>query len=509
MTSSTSASPRRPRRLFLFAPAVLLPSLLLAGGCRDNDTPRFARAVGASQTPTGTSGASGRTDPPAATPRSFADVVDRVAPAVTTIRSARRARAPRQFPFMMDPFFRDFFGDPGAPPQGGQGRVVQGLGSGVIVTADGYCLTNHHVIDGAEDIRVEFTDGRSFQAKVVGSDPPSDLAVLKIDARDLPVLTPGNSDEVRVGDIVLAVGNPLGVGQTVTMGIISAKGRSTGLSDGSFEDFLQTDAPINQGNSGGALVNATGQLIGINSQILTSSGGNIGIGFAIPSNMARDVMEELIKNGRVTRGQLGVTVQQVTPEIAASLGNNNLRGVIVNSVQPDSAAAKAGIRQGDVITKFNGTAVEEPNTLRNRVASTDPGAQVTVTVWRDGREQEVRATLGELQADAPPDAQGPGGSGSGGGQLGIGVVPVTPDIARKAGLPENTQGLLVQTVDPAGPAAQAGVMSGDVILEINRQPVRSADDVKRALDAAESRPALLLINRRGQNVFVTVQQRRQ
>ncbi|HET9525113.1 MAG TPA: trypsin-like peptidase domain-containing protein, partial [Pyrinomonadaceae bacterium] len=236
---------------------------------------------------------------------SYADVVTKTAPAVVTIHSSRRARQPQQFPFMDDPFFRQFFGERGSsqPPVERQRR---GLGSGVIIDSNGYVLTNHHVIDGAEQISVDLSDGRSLDAKVVGSDPPSDLAVLKIDASNLPILVLGDSDKTRVGDVVLALGNPLGVGQTVTMGIISAKGRQTGLSNGAFEDFLQTDAPINQGNSGGALVSTNTELIGINSQILSPSGGSIGLGFAIPSNMARTVAEQLIKSGRVRRGQLGV-----------------------------------------------------------------------------------------------------------------------------------------------------------------------------------------------------------
>ncbi len=271
-----------------------------------------------------------------------------------------------------------------------------GLGSGVIVSTDGYILTNHHVVDGAEQIKVDLNDNRSLDARLVGSDPPSDLAVLKIEATNLPVLPLGDSESVRVGDVVLAIGNPLGIGQTVTMGIISAKGRQTGLSDGSFEDFLQTDAPINQGNSGGALVSTNSELVGINSQILSPSGGSIGIGFAIPSNMARRVLEQLIQGGKVRRGQLGIVVQKVTTDIASRLGLKEARGVVVAQVQPGSAAARAGIRQGDVITSLNGVEVNDPNSFRNQVASTPPGSEIVLTALRDGREQQVRATLGEF-----------------------------------------------------------------------------------------------------------------
>lgn len=331
---------------------------------------------------------------------SYADVVSKVAPAVITIHSQMRVRQPQQFPFMDDPFFRQFFGERNMPQPRAEPR--QGLGSGVIIDANGYILTNHHVIDGAEQIKVDLNDGRSLDAQVVGADPPSDLAVLKVEASALPVLVLGDSDRTRVGDVVLAIGNPLGVGQTVTMGIISAKGRQTGLSNGSFEDFLQTDAPINRGNSGGALVSTNSELIGINSQILSPSGGSIGLGFAVPSNMARTVVEQLINTGKVRRGQLGITVLRIPSEEAARLGVTEGPGVVVYDVQSGSAADRAGLRRGDVITALNGTQVNEPNSFRNQIARTQPGSEVTLTVKRNGQEQQVRATLGEF---TPPSAQ--------------------------------------------------------------------------------------------------------
>lgn len=350
-------------------------------GESDNPPPTAPPATSTPVTSNNTGGA-------VASPTSFADVVARVAPAVVTIHSARRARAPRQHPFFDDPRFREFFGLPRAPQQ--DAPAVRGLGSGVIVSNEGYVLTNHHVIDGAEEITVELNDHRTYSARLVGSDPPSDLAVLKVDQNNLPVLTMGNSDQARVGDMVLAIGNPLGLEQTVTAGIISAKGRSTGLSDGSFEDFLQTDAPINRGNSGGALVSATGELIGINSQILSPTGGNIGIGFAIPVNMARNVMDQLIRGGAVRRGSLGVTIQAVTPEAVSQLGLPSARGALVASVVSGGAAERAGIRAGDVIIGFNGNPVNDPNALRNAVAASQPGTQVELTVWRNGGESTLR-----------------------------------------------------------------------------------------------------------------------
>ena len=328
---------------------------------------------------------------------SYAEAVERVASGVVTIRAARRTRAPRQHPFFNDPTLRDLFGGVLGNPQSRGPSVQMGLGSGVIVHSNGTILTNHHVVDGAEALKVELNNNRIYDAKVIGSDAPSDLAVVKIEGKNLPALSLGDSDRVRVGDVALAIGNPLGIGQTVTAGIISAKGRSTGLSDGSFEDFLQTDAPINQGNSGGALVNTDGELVGINSQILSTSGGSIGIGFAIPSNMARTVTDQLINGGKVRRGQLGIAIQPLTAEQVEKLGLKEAQGVVVASVAASSPAARAGLRPGDVITAFEGQPVTDGNTLRNRIASTSPGRQVKLTVVRDRRTEEIQVILGEYE----------------------------------------------------------------------------------------------------------------
>jgi Do/DeqQ family serine protease len=441
---------------------------------------------------------------------SYADIVAVVAPAVVTIRVEGQARvAPTAW--QDDDLFRRFFPDRNDPfgldrgegPRSPRGFRPRGLGSGVIVTPDGYILTNHHVVDGAQKILVDFTDGRTFDGTLIGSDRPSDLAVIKIAATDLRPLALGNSDAVRVGDVVLAIGNPLGVGQTVTMGIVSAKGRSTGIGDGGYEDFLQTDAPINQGNSGGALVSMRGELVGINSQILSTSAGNIGIGFAIPANMARSVMDDLRTGGRVRRAQLGVTVQPVTSDLAASLGLKQTTGVLVSGVQAGSAAEKAGVKRGDVIRSFNGQDVTDANALRNRVAAAKPGSTARLIVVRDGSEHTLSATLDELagagrarnEADEEADDRA---------VLGVAVAPLTPELASRAGLPRDARGLLVREVDPNGRAAASGIQRGDIIQEVNRQPVRSVDELRAAVRETTERPALLLVSRDGRDLFLTV-----
>jgi serine protease Do len=449
---------------------------------------------------------------------SYASIVSHVAPAVVTVRSERRVRtSQQQFPFMDDPTLRELFGDrmqrgQQQPQQPSQPRTErqEGLGSGVIVSPDGYILTNHHVVEGSQEITVETTDNRVFKAKLVGTDEASDLAVLKVDASSLPVLTLGDSDRAQVGDVVLAVGNPLGIGQTVTSGIISAKGRTTGLGDGSFEDFIQTDAAINRGNSGGALVNTSGELIGINSQILSPSGGSIGIGFAIPTNMARDVMGQLIKQGRVHRGMIGVGIQSVTADLAQSLGLTQVRGALVNEVQPASPAASAGVRRGDVIVAFNGATVADSNALRNSIARTQPGTPVTFTVVRDGRELQLSATLAELPVEkskGDDDAAGAGASNAETGKLGVAVEPLTAETASKLELPRDSRGLVVTSVDPEGPAADSGLRRGDMISEVNRKPVATREELRVALTASGARPVLLLVTREGRTIFLTVRVR--
>jgi serine protease Do len=442
---------------------------------------------------------------------SYADIVDKTSPAVVRIEADHKSKPSGQMQFPGggdDDFLKQFR----LPQQNQRPQVERGLGSGVIVKADGTILTNNHVVESADKITVAMSDNKTYDAKVVGTDEPSDLAVIKIQADNLPFLTLGDSDEVRVGDIVLAIGNPLGIGQSVTSGIISAKGRRTGLSDGSFEDFLQTDAAINRGNSGGALVNLNGELIGINSQILAggSGGGNIGIAFSIPSNMAKTVMEQLIKDGKVHRGMLGINIQNITEDTAKAMQLSERNGVLVSGVKSGSAAEKAGLKRGDVITAINGEKIEDSNVLRNKVAGTLPGTDIKITVNREGKEQEFTAKLDEFdltaaKKNAPDGDEDDNGIGpqNQGGKLGLGLQPVTPAMAKQLGL-DSTEGMIVIEVDPNGPSADAGIQKNDVILEVNRSPVNSIADVRSAIDRAEDRPILLLIARRGQTIYLTV-----
>lgn len=452
--------------------------------------PQASSYLAAAGSPAGTVAAPAPV-PAAVAAVSYAPVVERVMPAVVTIRVEKRASmvpTGGQIPEEL----RRFFGDQ-IPQMRGQRapRLQRGLGSGVIVSRDGYILTNNHVVDGAETVKVELPDDRSFTAKVVGVDPATDLAVVKVEAKDLPTLEFGDSDAVKVGDAVLALGNPLGVGETVTSGIISAKGRQTSGGD-SYQDFLQTDAAINHGNSGGALVNAGGQLIGIPSQILTPGDGNIGLGFAIPSNMAKHVMDQLIATGTVRRAKLGVNVQRITSDLAASLGLPSTRGALVSRVEEGSPAEKAGLRQGDVITSYNGKPVADNNQLRNSVASTTPGTAVELQVLRNGRTETLQATVGELaaareRASAPALERGEG-------RFGMAVEPAN-------------NGLTIVQLDPSGVAAESGLEEGDVIQKVDGRAVRTAAELKSALDRTDGKPSLLLVERDGVTLFLTLKSR--
>jgi Do/DeqQ family serine protease len=436
---------------------------------------------------------------------SYADLVKRVAPSVVTIRVEGKAKV-SPTDFQGDDLLRRFFGDQFDRGERGQRQPrsfkQRGLGSGVIVGSDGYILTNNHVVDDADDIQVELADGTTTKAKLIGTDKPSDLAVIKVEAPNLHAIALGDSDGVQVGDVVLAVGNPFGMGQTVTMGIISAKGRFTSVGGGSYEDFLQTDAPINHGNSGGALVNTKGELVGINSQIAPVSDVNIGIGFAIPVNMARNVADQLRKEGRVHRSQLGVAIQPVTAEMAESLGLKEAGGAIISSVEKGSAADNAGLKQGDVIRSFNGQPVQDINGLRNRVAAVSPGSNATVTIVRDGSQRDVTVKLDEaVTSKTARRSDEPAAEDK--AALGVSVAPLTPETASRLGIPRDSRGLVVEDVNPDGRAADAGIQAGDVIQEVNRQPVATVDELRAAVRGS-NKPLLMLIAREGRNVFVTV-----
>ncbi len=461
----------------------------------------------------------------------FAPVAKAVTPAVVTVQISSRTR-PQQFPFSGDPFgldpFREFFFRRGLPDDDDQpsprqqapgrrqspenrGRLQpSGLGSGVIVSPDGYILTNNHVVDGAEKVEVILPDRRSFTAKIIGADPPSDIAVLKIDGSGFPTIPLGDSNKVEVGDVALAIGNPLGVGQTVTMGIISAKGRSTSgnSGSGSYEDFLQTDAAINRGNSGGALVNLRGELIGIPSQILSQTGGSIGIGFAIPTAMARTVMDQLIKGGKVRRGKLGVTIGDLTPDLAAQFNFKGTQGALVQDVEAGQSAERAGVRAGDIITEFQGQRVEDSARLRNLVAQTPPGSTVKFKVWRDGAEREFQATLAEMDLRAIGATGSRGESGPTESALsGVRVENLTPEMARRLNLPPSSRGVVITEVDPDSGAADAGLQRGDLIEEVNRQPVANASEFDAALRKAGKQSVLLRVRRAEGPRFVVVKPR--
>jgi serine protease Do len=429
--------------------------------------------------------------PPIVAATSYAPVVDRVMPAVVTIRVEKRASmvpTSQQIPEEL----RRFFGDQ-IPQFRGQRapRVERGLGSGVVVSADGYILTNNHVVDGADTVKVELTDERVFTGKVVGTDPATDLAVVKIAVKGLSPVEFGDSDAAKVGDAVLAIGNPLNVGETVTAGIISAKGRETGGDRESYQDFLQTDAAINHGNSGGALVNTAGQLVGINSQILTPSDGNIGLGFAIPSNMAKHVMDQLIATGSVRRAKLGVTVQRLTPDLASSLGVPSTKGALITSVVEGGPAAKAGFRQGDVVTAYNGKPVSDNNQFRNSVAATTPGSRVSIDVLRNGRTETLQATVGELEAPSGGRTRPSLERNESTGKFGMTVE-------------SDDEGVVITDLDPAGIAAESGLLPGDVIEKVDGRAVRSGTELKSALDRKDGKPSLLIVNRKGQTLFVTL-----
>ena len=443
---------------------------------------------------------------------SFSPVVKRVAPSVVKVLVTERAKnlPAANLPQIFDnPMFRQLFGDQFGNLQNGQLRIQQppqeGLGSGVIVSADGYVLTNHHVVNGADVIKVTLNDGREFTAKLVGTDPASEIAVIKIDAKNLPAVTFSDSDKLEIGDRVLAVGNPFGIGQTVTGGMVSALGRAT--LDLEYEDFIQTDAAINPGNSGGALVDVQGRLVGINTAILSRSGGSQGIGFAIPSNLARNIMEQLVASGKVVRGYIGVNLQDVTPALAESFRLKGNDGALVAEVMPGSPAARAGLKNGDVIVGLNGKSVTDSRHLKLSVANLAPDTKAAFEIIRDGETKKLDLKIGERDAkvlakagernssNASPDELAKDDTGT---LNGVGVADLDARTRREFNVPTGVRGVVVTQVDPNSAAAAVGLQPGDVIQEINRQPVTGADDAVKLTEKTDSKKTLLRIwNQKG------------
>ena len=441
--------------------------------------------------------------PGGAVPASFAPIASAAQPAVVNVSTTQTVRAPggpqvgpgpgpfgEQDPF--SEFFRRFF------PQVPRSFTQRALGSGVIIDPDGDIVTNAHVVKGADKVVVKLQDNRQFDAKVVGIDEKTDVALLKIQSpHDLHMATLGDSDKLQVGDWVVAIGNPFGLMETVTAGIVSAKGRVIGA--GPYDDFIQTDASINPGNSGGPLLNLQAQVIGINSAIFSQSGGNIGIGFAIPINLVKNVVEQLKAHGKVLRGWLGVAVQDVTPDLAKSFGLKETEGALVADVTPDSPAAHAGIQRGDIIVEYNGAHIAEAHVLPGLVAATKVGTTVPITVLRNGSPTKLSVTVAEM----PAGKEGPGGTQESAADWGVQVSDITQDLAQQFNL-QTTEGVVITAVAPDSPADNAGLRPGDVISQVNRQPVRNADQYQRALTSGNDQRLLLLVHRQEQSSFIVL-----
>jgi len=444
----------------------------------------------------------------------FSAVLKPALPAVVNISSSKVVKPGRNqmSPMFNDPFFRQFFGDQFGP---GQGQVrpqrEQSLGSGVIVSSDGTILTNNHVIDGATDIKVFLNDKREFQAKLIGTDANTDIAVLKIDASNLPTLPLGDSNQLQVGDLIFAIGDPFGVGETATMGIVSATGRG-GFGIERYENFIQTDAAINPGNSGGAMIDIHGNLVGINTAILshgggmTGEGGNEGVGFAIPVSMAKPVLDQILAHGKVVRGYLGVHIQDLTPELARAFGIKDGTGVLIGDVSSDTPASRAGLKKGDVILKVNGEPVGAMNQLHVQIAQFAPGTQIKLQIWRNGATQDVSVKLDEFKDQ---DEKVSSAETSGAALEGVQVQDLSSDISQQLNLPPGTHGVVVTSVDSSSPAAtaQPPLNRGDVIQEINHKPISNTSDYQKALAGADKQPVLLLVNHGGVTGYVVVEPR--
>jgi serine protease Do len=427
-------------------------------------------------------------------PEGFRAAAKRAMPAVVSVFSSKTIPAT---PSGSDPFWRDFFGgDFDVPKQYRQ----RGQGSGVVITPDGYVLTNEHVVNGATDIRIQYGNQKELPAKVVGVDQKTDIAVLKVEGTGMPSLPLGDSSKIDVGDIVLAIGNPFGVGETVTMGIVSAIARRGIVDPDRYEDFIQTDAAINPGNSGGALITARGELIGINAAIISRTGGNDGIGFAIPASVARHVMDQILKHGRVSRGWLGVSIQPVDSSIAKAFGLKDSRGALVGGVNPGSPADKAGVQRGDIILELNNQRVEDAAELRMKIGMAEPRSTVALKLFRDGRERTVSVTLGELPDQSAKSA---GGAPDSQGEETVRLRGLTPQAAQDADLPRGTTGAVVEWVDPDSAAGDAGLRSGDIILEVDRRKVTSVNSVRAALRSNKS--VILLVHRSGGTLYVVIE----
>lgn len=455
---------------------------------------------------------------------SFAPIVKAVKPAVVTVTTVMKNVASNDSgmtPFQpgspMDQFFRQFFGENG--PNGIMPRIPhhkeEALGSGFIINSNGTIVTNNHVIENASSIKVTLDNGKKYDAKVIGADKKTDLAVLKIDAgHPLPTVAWGDSDKLELGDPILAIGNPFGIGTTVTSGIVSARGRD--LHNGPYDDFIQVDAAINHGNSGGPLINMEGQVVGINSAIYSPNGGNVGVGFAIPSDQAKQIVAKLIAHGSIERGFIGVQIQPVTQDIANAVGLKNDEGALVASVENGSPADKAGIKVGDVITKFNGEDVKGPRDLARKVASVNPGTSSKITVWRNDKSNQLTVDVGKYKNETAENFNNNNNNNNSGQSseqgyklpdLGFSLANITPQTRQAYQLSEGEQGAVIDNVDPDKVAADHGIQEGDVILSVNQQKVTSASEAQKAIKDAESsgrKSVLLLVERNGQQTFVAL-----
>ncbi len=434
--------------------------------------------------------------------KAFSSVVKKAGPAVVHVqveKSIKKRFQQNPLDFFNDPFFERFFGPQFRQPKEREEQQPRefkqrGAGSGFIISSEGYILTNNHVVGDADSITVRLADEREFKAEIIGTDPQSDVALIKIDGKDLPVMSLGDSDKMEVGEWVIAIGSPFELNQTVTVGVVSAKGRSKmGISD--YENFIQTDAAINPGNSGGPLLNIHGEAIGMNTAIFSRSGGYMGIGFAIPINMAKTIKDQLLKHGKVTRGWLGVVIQDVTDDLAKSFDLKNAQGVLISEVADDSPAEKAGLLQGDVVNKLNNTEIKDVIALRNKIALILPGTKITVEVFRDGKTKKLTVTIGEQPEDfGQPQFNGDNSLR----KMGLTLQDLTQDLAKQFNYAED-QGVLIADVEPDSPAEMAGLKSGQLIEEINKNRVHNLKQMKQVLDKSKKGDQVLLRVRAGEH----------